>query len=336
MSDLTAKFAALEAQLAAQAAVTDGYIDTVETKLQALFDELDTMLINNAANTRAILTALAANSPCSPCPTPSLSVPPTDTSEHELSSDKCKRAQAFVHALLEIATVTDAISAFSIPFAPQLIIDSIDTVITAIGNGDATPLMSWSEASNFVNQGITYGIGNFLVGGNLVSMISALAFDIRDATYNAPSPADAQAAYWAVIDGSDVPDYAKGLLKAFAYNDLVTFYFDPLSSIETTGYSGTACNEILPTECVVITSHSLDIGSGPRQTIELSAAWIGFTAYNDDDTLGVAIFAEAHPGYQIREVTPVTFDSSWLYVARGTFFFSREGAAYDIRFCPPA
>lgn len=335
MTDLSAKFSTLEEQLAAQASTMEGYVDTVETKLQALFDQLDLMLINNAANTRYLLAALAASSPCSPCPTPSLSVPPVDGSEHALSEDKCKRAQAFVHALLEIATVTDAISAFSIPFAPQLIIDAIDEVITAIGNGDPTPLMSWSEASNFVSQAIVYIAGNFLVGGNLVSMISDLAFDIRDVTYNAPSPADAKAAYDALIDASDVPDYAKGLLKAFAYNDLVTFYFDPLSSLNTTGYSGTACNEILPTDCVILTSVAINIGFGDRQTIALSPSWSGFTAYNDDHTLGVLVYAEAHPGASIY-TTPITLDSTWLYVAQGKFWFTREGPAFDLRFCPPS
>jgi hypothetical protein len=336
MTDLSAKFATLEDQLAEQAATLGAYVDTVEAKLQAVLDLMDIMNINNAANTRALLQALAANSPCSPCPTPSLDVPPLDDTTATIDAERCKRAQAFVQALLANATAADAISAFSVPFAPQLVIDALEAAIDALANGDPTPLMSWAEASNFVSQAITYAAGNFLVGGNLVSMISAMAFDIRDATYSSGSTAGAQIAYEEVVDASDAPDYAKGLLKALAWTSLYNFYFDPASDINVTGYSGTVCNQSLPTECVIITSHSLDIGSGPRQTIELSSAYTGFTAYNDDDTLGVAIFAEAHPGYQIREVTPVTFDSTWIYVARGTFFFSREGAAYNIRFCPPA
>lgn len=335
MSDLTAKFAALEEQLAAQAATTDGLIDTVEEKLLALFNEMDTMLINNAANTKAILQALAANSPCNPCPTPSLDVPPVDTSDHALSGVKCQRAQAFVHALLEIATVTDAISAFSVPFAPQLIIDSVDAVITAIGNGDPTPSMSWSEASNFVSQAIVWAAGNFFVGGNLTSMISALAFDIRDATYLASSPADAKVAYEGVIDGADVPSYAKGLLKALAWNDLYTFYFDPLSSVNTTGFSATACAAVLPTECTFISSVLLNIGDGDRQVVELPSTYVGFSAANFNGSPIVRVFAEAHPGATIGS-TPIVLDSTWIYVVRGTYFFSREGAAYELQLCPPA
>lgn len=337
MTNLTDKFGIFQDERTANDAVVQTDLNNIQAQLDFLNTQIETLSLNNAANTRAILAALAANSPCAPCPTPSLVVPPVDGTVNPIDPDKCKRSQAFVHALLEMATATDVISAFSVPFNPQLILDAVDQVITSLGNGDTTPVMTWAEASNFVNQAITYAMGNFLVGDTLVGFISELAFDIRDATYSAATPGDAKASYEGVIDGSSVPSYAKGLLKALAWNELYSFYFDPDSNINLTGYDGGACTEIAPTTCFRRVSILEDVGGGMRQTILMSHLYDNWSVSWPDAPPGdnsVALFANAHPGTHITS-SPLVIDPSYENVTLDKFWFSREGDAYELEFCPP-
>jgi hypothetical protein len=251
MSDLTTKFAALEEQLSAQAAATNGLVDTVEAKLQALFDELDIMLINNAANTKALLKAMAQNNPCASCDAALIAVPPTDPTSNPVDEDKCLRTQAFLHAMTGVFTVLDTMSAFGVPFTPSLIGDAINQVAADLENGDTTPLPSFPEMVQIVGDGINYVAGGFLVGDTLVGYYTPLILDLRDAIYAADSPAAAQSAYNALIDAQEgIPGYAKPLMKDAAYNEMWSFYFDPTSGINTTGYDGSVC---APTsDCVTI------------------------------------------------------------------------------------
>lgn len=262
MSDLTAKFASLEEQLAAQAAASDALVDTVEEKLQFIFDTLDVMNENNAVNTRALLAAMHANSPCSDCEPVDISVPPTDDTGLVLNEDKCKRTQAFLHALEEVFTVLDTMSAFGVPFTPSLITNAINQVITALANGDTTPLPSYPEMIRLVGDGIIYVTGGFLVGDTLIGYYMPLIFDLRDAIYQAPDAGTAQGVYNDLIDSTDaIPGYAKNLMKDAAYNELWSFYFDPSSDVNLDGYSGTVCAP--PTEgCYLIFSGTLSTANG--------------------------------------------------------------------------
>jgi len=125
MSDLTGKFEILQEQLEAADAAMQVDLNAIREELGLLNAQIDTLNLNGAANTRALLAALGASSPCMPCPTPALTIPPVDGTVNPINPDKCKRAQAFVHALLEIATTLDAASAFAIPFNPVLITDAM-------------------------------------------------------------------------------------------------------------------------------------------------------------------------------------------------------------------
>lgn len=241
MTTLTEKFTNLEEQLATQAITMGGYVDTVEAKLQALFDALDVITVNNAANTRALLAALGSISPCAPCPTPPLVVPPTGTDPTPVSDELCKRVQAFLHAMTEVLTVLDTISAFSVPFNPTLITDAISQVITSLANGDETPLPSFPEAVQIGGAGINYAAGNLLVGGTLVGYFTPLVLDLRDAMYNGGSANGAQGAYNTIINGAGLPSYVSELLIAAGYNELFTYYFDEASDPNLTGYSGSVC-----------------------------------------------------------------------------------------------
>jgi len=252
MSDLTAKFTALEEQIAAQAAATDALIDTVEAKLQLIFDTLDVINVNGAVNTRALLAAMHQNSPCTTCDPVDISVPPTSPDDNPVNEDKCKRTQAFIHAMTEVFGVLDVMSAFGVPFTPSLITDAINQVITALANGDPTPLPSFPEMIQIVGDGVNYVAGGFFVGDTLAGYFAPLVFDLQAAIYAATSPAGAQSAYNSVIDASEaIPNYAKPLMKDAAYNELWSFYLDPASDVNLTGYDGSICAP--EGECVTIT-----------------------------------------------------------------------------------
>jgi len=337
MSDLTGKFEILQEQLEAADAAMQVDLNAIREELGLLNAQIDTLNLNGAANTRALLAALGASSPCMPCPTPALTIPPVDGTVNPINPDKCKRAQAFVHALLEIATTLDAASAFAIPFNPVLITDAMSQVATALANGDPTPLPSWSEANGIVNGMISWIAGNFFVGGTLTSLVAGMAFEIRDATYSAATPEAAKSAYEAVVDASGAPSYAIDILKRMAWNALYSFYFDPASDVNLTGYDGGICSEIAPTTCFRRVSILQDVGGGMRETILMSHLYDNWSVSWPDAPPGdnsVAIFADAHPGVHITS-DPLVIDPTYENVTLDKFWFSREGAAYELEFCPP-
>jgi len=258
MSNLTDKFTAFEEQTATEAAAVQVDLNAIREQLDLLNTQIDILSVNAAANTRAILAALSMNSPCAPCPTPSLDVPPVDDTTNPIDEDKCKRVQAFLHAMQEVYTVMDTISAFGVPFSPTLISDAIGQVITSLANGDETPLPSFPEAVQLVGDGINYVAGGFLVADTLVGYFTPLILDMRDAIFTSSSPIAAKAAFDGTIDGSEIPGYAKPLMKDLAYNALVSYYFDPSSDPNLTGYSGTVC---ALGSCLTINSEAVTFSS---------------------------------------------------------------------------
>ncbi len=316
MSDLTAKFAALESQLAEQQVATQVDLDNMQEQLTALFNELDTVIINNAANARAILQAIGANSPCAPCPTPSLTVPPVDTTGTPIDADKCKRTHAFIHAMMQVFTVLDTMSAFAIPFSPSLISDAIGQVIVALENGDPTPLPSFPEAVQIAGDGINYVAGNFLVGDTLSSLFASVALDMVDAIYSGTTAGDDKAQYAAIISGSVIPSYAKPLMIDAAYNELVSFYFDPASDVNLTGYADNDCSFSLPdiTSCVDLSSASTVLGGQTYWYALVPPAYSGNPIFTIGDFFGFTFDV-----LTIEGATPVLIDYYDLSDAYHTF-----------------
>jgi len=259
MSDLTAKFASLQAQLSTQAAEMQLLVDTVEPKLQFVLDLMDTMIVNNAANAQAILSAIGQSGACAICPTPPLLIPPTDPTTRPVNQDKCKRVQAFLHAMQEVFTVLDVASSVGIGFSPQLIIDAFNQVIADLGNTDETGLISFPEAVQLVGSLINYTASNIFVGGTLSGYFAPLVLDLRDAMYSPTTPAATQSAYNGVIAASSVPGYAQNVLIDAAYNALWSYYFDPASTPNLAGYDGFAC---AGAECITFTSQAVALSCG--------------------------------------------------------------------------
>jgi hypothetical protein len=241
MTTLTDKFTAFEGQTASEHDETIATIGDINDVLALINTAIDTLNNNAATNTRYLLAAIASQDPCKDCTAPDISVPPVGTDPNPVSQDMCKRTQAFLHAMSEVYTVLDTMSAFGVPFTPSLIGTAISQVITALANGDTTPLPSFPESVQIVADGINYVASGFLVGDTLVGYFTPLLFDFRDAIFLTTTPSDAKAAYNGIIEGSSIPGYAIPIMEDAAYNALWSYYFDPSSDPNLTGYSGTAC-----------------------------------------------------------------------------------------------
>jgi hypothetical protein len=316
MGNLTEKFEGLETQLGIEHGQVMDKLTDIESTLGLLNESIDILINNGATNTRYILAALGAMSPCAPCPTPSLTVPPVDTTPNPVDEDKCKRTQAFLHAMTEVYTVLDTISAFSVPFSPTLISDAIEQVITALANGDATPLPSFPEAVNIGGDGINYAAGNFLVGDSLVALFAPIKLDLRDAIYSSSTPADAKAAFDGAIDGSSVPSYAKPLMRDAAYNALVSYYFDPASDPNLAGYSGTVCGF---SGCIVLTTSDTTISCGGAAVLIL---WEPPFSQLFDDGHGCT---SSDPAWTATDLTEWTITPT-----QDVRFFYGDGTTHDI------
>jgi hypothetical protein len=253
MADLTAKFTALEELLASQAATTDGFIDTVEEKLQAIFDELDTVIINNAANTKALLAAIGQNSPCAPCPTPSITVPPTGTTTIPIDSDACKRAQAILQMLATVCEALDNLMNLNVSGSWTLLSDVYGQTIDTLGASDTIPLPSFPEAVNIAGDYFSFAASRLFSGETLSGLFAGIRSDLQTAIYSAGSPDAAQSAFGAVIDGSGMSTFGKLMLKAMAYNELWTYFISTTSTPDLTGFSGDACSLAI-TSCVTLTA----------------------------------------------------------------------------------
>lgn len=241
MSDLTAKFETLEDQLASQHSAMLEAIGEVNDVLSLLNTALDTLTNNNATNTRYLLQAIAQNGPCQDCEGQVIAVPPIDTTTRPINSDKCKRTQAFLNAMTGIFGVLDVMSAFSVPFQPGLIVDAVNQVITALGNADETPTISFPESVQLVGDGINYIAGNLFVGDTLAELFAAEYFTLRDAIYSAVSASAAREAYNTIISGSSIPGYAQPVIIDAAYSALWSYYFDPASEPNLSGLDGSVC-----------------------------------------------------------------------------------------------
>jgi len=241
MSDLTDKFTTLESQLSAQHTETQSSIADLQTALDFLGTSLDIIIANNATNTRMLLAAIGQNSPCMPCPTPAIVIPPTGSTGLPVDEDACKRAQAFLNFMEAAFTVLDIASAVGIGFNPSLITDAFNQVIASLSGGDSPNAISFPEGVQLVGDMINYVALNLLRGATLVDSFAPLYFDLRDAMYIAGSGSAAQSAYVAVVNGSALDSDIKEVIKHAAYNDLFTYFFDPTSSPDLTGIDGSVC-----------------------------------------------------------------------------------------------
>lgn len=241
MSDLTAKFTALEEQVATEHAEAQTTREAINTRLDEFSITLDTLLENNAYNTRLLLSAIGQNSPCAVCPTPPIVIPPFGATTLPVDTEACQRAQAFLNFMEGAFTVLDIASAVGIGFNPSLITDAFNQVIASLGGGDSPNPPSFPESVQLVGDLINYIALNLLRGSTLVGSFAPLYFDLRDALYLAGSPSAAKGQYTSVINSSSLDSDIKTVLIDAAYNDALSYFFDPTSDPDLTGIDGEAC-----------------------------------------------------------------------------------------------
>lgn len=241
MTTLSEKFDALETQLATIEAAADADRNVTNIKLQAIADMLDIINTNAAQNTKYLLAALSQSAACFPCPTPSITVPPIGTTPSVVNSDHCKRAQAFVKTMHDIFTAMDTLQSFNVIGTFNVLNDAISEVISGIAAGDTVPLPSFPETTNIVGDFVSYAGERLFSGTSLMEQFGPLESSLIAALYASTTPEDAKTAYDGVISASSATNGAQLLFIASAYNALYSYYFDPSTLPDLTGYDGTLC-----------------------------------------------------------------------------------------------
>jgi hypothetical protein len=241
MGDLTSKFTALEEQLSTADAALQVDLNAIRDTLDLLNTAIDTLNNNQATNTRYLLSAIGQNSPCAPCPTPSIVVPPVDTTPRTVNEDRCKRSQAILQFLAAVFEAFDNLMNLNVTGAWTLINDVFSQIIATMGAGDTIPLPSFPEAVNIAGNFFSFAAGRLFSGENISELFAGLRDTMEGAIFFSTTSEDAQSAYNAIIDASAYSNEGKLLLKSTAYSAIWSYFLDPATDPDLTGFSGTAC-----------------------------------------------------------------------------------------------
>lgn len=349
MSDLTAKFAALEAQLATQAATTGNYIDEVEEKLDFLNAQIDTLNINGAANTRYLLNALSRLDPCATCPPPSITIPPVGEETSAIDADKCKRAQAFIAFMGSATVMLDLASGLGTGTFPSLLLSAYQEVIDASSAYAGMPLISFSEGASLIGSLINYALLNIGRADTLAAQFDTIKAGLLPVLFSSVSAADAQSKYVSYLSSSGLPSDEVDVLTKAGYNGLFSFAFDPGSGIDLTPYDGSICG--LPPGCLDFTTDEM-----VEVTTESGAAIIpdwekyGITPHNnpghtnpiwiDGDFANWTYTIVSAPDAVYHEILGVggsgSTTSTGIIGVSGTITITFVSAApFELHFCPP-
>lgn len=254
MTNLSQKFDALETQLATQEAAANTDRDLTNTRIQAVLDALDTITVNNAANTKYLLSAIGQLNSCYDCAPGTLIPPPIDETGHPIDEDRCKRAQALLRFLLSYITVQDGLSAFGVGFNTSLLVTAFNQAVTNLGSSDTPPIPSLGEIVQLAGDLLNYTGYNLTVGGSLVAYWSTIADALQTAVYAGGSAEASLDGYRSIIQASSLPSYVKAVFKDDGYLGAFNYYLDPANTVDLTGLDGTICGGGLidSTTCVEI------------------------------------------------------------------------------------
>lgn len=244
MSDLTAKFSALEGQIDEDATEAQSQRASIITTLEDIQAGLASVNSDLLLMRSALLLAIGQNNPCADCPTPSIEVPTIPVTTRPIDVDKCKRTRAFLHAIDVILGGFNTLMSYNVSATYTLISDTIGQVIGSLVGDDPIPLPSFPEAVNMAGNYFSAAAGYIADPSDIVSDWNTIRDDMVHAIYTAGNAAADQTAYNAIVDSSDLPFYAKNLIKSSAFNALWAYFFDPASSPDVSAYSGTDCGDI--------------------------------------------------------------------------------------------
>lgn len=247
-TDLSSKFSTLEAEITSigdeahlQRVTIEGTLEDIQTELSSIHSDMLLMK-------KALIAAMGQNDPCATCPPPSLITPVTSPTAHPINADHCKRAQAFIHAISQLSAVLGGAADSSVTWSPSLVISGINEVITTLITGGTVPLPSFTEAIEIGGELITYGVENLFRHDSLQAQFDSISSGLLAPLFAAGSPAAAQTAYASFISSSALPADEATLLEGLGFNALVSYYFDPASTPDLTGYDGSLCG--LPAGCL--------------------------------------------------------------------------------------
>ncbi len=350
MTTLTEKFDAFEAQTASE----HDEVMAAFTDLHSLIAELGTQnaqLYNLIlAQGRQTAVAIGQTGSCFPCPTPSVTVPPTVTTPTDITGASCQRTQGIVATLHAILAAMDTMQGYNVAGTFNVLNDAISQVVGAITAGDTIPLPTFPETVNITGDYFSYASERIFTGVDLLSQFSPLETTLIQALWLDTDPAAAQADYDGIIDGSSASNSAKLLFKAIAYNALWGYYYDPASLPDVSGYSPSACGvfscEVLnsaptsinggsPVDIIVWTPHYLPTDSSFGVTSDhLTWATISMTGFIVTPSVNVHIFVR-------HTDSPTSVGSGTAYTITGAtdaVAIVRDGGsgAFTAEVCPPA
>lgn len=247
MTDLSAKFATLEAQLTTQHTAVITALNSANSSLSMLVTTLDIINENASANTQAILAAIAANGACSPCAAPPLTGTPPISTVGPINADKCRRVQGLLHTIGLYTGYADAPGIVTSAFTPAFFTAVVGEVRTS-SSDTGIPVPAWIDTLLIASDGVNYLINKALLGGSISSEFAGLLATLQAELFAASSPSAAKTAYDSTIDGASISAWSKPLLKALGYSDLFNYYLDTGSSPAVSGYDGSLCG--LPSGCL--------------------------------------------------------------------------------------
>jgi hypothetical protein len=276
------------------------YVDEVESKLDLLNAQIDTLNLNGAANTRYLLAALAALDPCATCPPSSIVVPPIDPTVVPPDDTTCKKAQAFIAYMSSAMVMLDLVSGLGTGTFFSLLASAYQEVIDGSSAYTGVPLISFSEGMNLIGKLINYSITNIGRGDTLSAQFATLTTGMLPVLFEATSASDAQSLYNAYVAGSGLPADEIAAMQAAGYAGLFDWFFGPDGTPDLTPYSGGVCGGGLAdiTACRDVTATLANDGDGYRYHLlaapvtgsdnETAGDFFGFSFEEIDGTAGKA------------------------------------------------
>lgn len=252
MTTLTDKFTTFEEEVASNHTLMMARLVAIEEALTNVNTNLDTLILNGATNTRYLLAAIGQNSPCAPCPTPPILVPPIEPFELPINTDKCKRAQAFLATMRDMFGVWDTFSSFDLSSNFAIITDAIGQVIARMGAGDVVPLPSFPESVQLGGTLASYTAYNLFTHTSMVAEFDAIYDVLLPGIYGEATPEGAKAFYDANVYSGMSSHFLSDLATASAYNALWSYFFDPDSEPDLTPYDGSICEDHTGCETVEV------------------------------------------------------------------------------------
>jgi hypothetical protein len=257
----------------------------------------------------------------------------------------------------EIFVTLDFASAFSIGLNFSLIKNSLDEVVTSIESGSDLPVISYPEAIQLIGDMVNYVAGNLLVGSSLSAYFSSVLLALRSGMSLSTSPGDMKSSYDGVIDDSSLPSYVKPVLKNAAYGALYTYYFDPDSTPNLTGYDGTLCGGALIdiTSCHNFTSVPFFSTPVTLQVIDLPPRYGGHIGRIQGDFIGWSVRVVSIDGgdsvklyrwtdpdtlnlldESVASLTPMNISDHTAAITIQTGSGAGDGDPFIVEICPPA